>query len=313
MFGCCCQSGGTVVGCLAARRMYVWFEQPMFINTKTCGMFRVQTEVLKETAPDYSGTSTTITQYLSPYPYAPTKTTTYADPNFPPRFLCDVSQRIFYDQYSNAAGYGYKYYCGGRDSVFQYDVTYSTPITLSELHSQQGNLEAYSVQNWDTLVSQSVAQVNFDQNYQPKTSISSITIPHYCSGNFSDVLNSGSRGWAGFTTSLYPLTITNQEWRTSYIRFVSWFSKVRLTKNYRVRAFPVTSTTSPGYCSGITPMRFFGGDGTYGTGVTQAVFVCSAATVQQYTDGYDSGNQPRSVIFGPVDRSNHMLLVECLQ
>lgn len=312
MFGCCCQSGGVITNCFSVRRMYAWYEQAMYINTSTCGMFRKQTEVLNETAPDYFATQTTVSEYLSPYPFPATVTITYADPNFAPRFLCNESSRTYYDRYSNASGYGYKYTCSGRDSVWTYDVTYSNPFTIAELEAKQRNLEAYTVANWDLLVSQFALQVKLDANYQPLRSGTSITAAHYCTSNTQDTLNAGNgRGWAGTSTSLYPLSPSTNEWRPTFIRFVSWFSKVRLTRNYRLKRFNVATSTSPGYCSSITPMRFFGGDGDYGT-APSAVFVCSNTTLQNYSDGYDQNNQPRSIIFGPLDTQNHMVLVECL-
>lgn len=244
-----------------------------------------------------------------PYPEFETVNDSWTSsvPLTPPADLTGVSP---YDVTTNDNGFAAKFDLFG--SVYSVSYEFSQEDNLEGLQTQ---LENYVVANWDT----AGYYTTYGLDYQP-ISITDRLGRLECNNSLLDFIAAPLAGfckaaygdWATALKGIQSNTLFDfaKEWRWNFVRYHSFFSKIQLTPRYKVTKY-ATSTADPAYCKNVWQNRYFGGEGFFLS--TRGNLNCTAIESNQFSDGLDLNGNRRTVIIGPVDRTSHYTILQCIE
>lgn len=285
------------------------FEVGIYHDRISCKLYRTEILTITEYNPtgvNYPRNTIRRTEIVHPYPSGSIVTTSFTTPIQTQGPWCEPNVTTF-DQYENDTGWGYKVGCLPSDIAqgifWTYDYTYESPVTTDYLFNRQTALESWAVANWSS--TKNIADYG------------SGWVPFWRSGEngafcTTTQMNRIGQGLAGYSESIYRNTAgLNARWTKTFLRRISWFSKVKLSQNYRVekrRIYTATPVSTP--CNDVAKNSYFGGISRFGD--SYSTLQCETLGTTNFSDGFDNG-QAREVIFGPEDRSEHWRVINCLQ
>lgn len=308
---CCEQQPGNDIACtqITVSGRVCYFPLNVFINANSCRMFLRKKEYWYFTNPDFPlgwRDRTTLRTYQVGSQVLSENVSFTSDiaAGLP---LPETKPWNFYDFTRSATGYSYKFNYG--NTIHSITVTFEQEVSMDELLSRHVTLENYVVANYATLFG---LAWTYGLNYQITRYLTNVNIGVTCG------TSALAPPISGYTRSIGP-TVTNADlteysepgWHAAVVSQYSWFAKARMTRNYRVTEYSVTSRDrpAPAFCGSVWQLSPFNGAGSFGQ--SASTFACTQTRSTFFSDGLDQNGNPRELLFGPTSRTPHITTVAC--
>lgn len=322
----CCQfSPTTEVACTPYRVISVSTGFSAFLNKQTCQMFAKRVETITESNPNFDppgDRNHIITNTQRPWQALQTEYT-YTTP-IPARLPAVCLDRSVDSGTITDTTYDYSYDCFGTTYTVRYE--YSEPIPNDLIKQKHEEIESYLVASFDYLNSRNILHLTWAWdaggnqaviwpalgernriNHIICGSLSGSEQDDAAYGMFAGFYKSAGSGQFGPAGRFMKLQ-SDDPFVSSYgISWISWFTKGRMSREYLVKRNSIGPANTTVECQSLGPFMIIDS-----TSIWYKEANCVLQQSQRFSDGYNENNQPRTILFGPLDRLPHIIKISCL-